>query len=257
MTIYYYLSLIPESFLASMLPPEEFGHYYAVGSHKRSRGQAVFFEVTPFESEFFDFNKAVARCIPHPDGRLKHSVYLGIYRVLEHIPLSALKKLYLITEDGRTLGLEPEPFQMPSRIQNYLYQEYCPVASRVVSRLNPHAFCQFITNRHLPISVDKIVFCELELSQLAHDPESLEVEDLPYVNMRHLRDCLWELIKNPDKPSKVVHRGMHPNVLYRIIKSGFFVGDQQSLVHYPFPSRQQLEHDYYEWWRSALSAFRR
>ena len=44
---YLYLSLIPESLIASQLPPEEFGNYYAVGTRKRSRGQAIFFEVEP------------------------------------------------------------------------------------------------------------------------------------------------------------------------------------------------------------------
>ena len=47
MKIHYYLSLIPDSLIASMLPPEEFGSYYALGSHKRSRGQAIFFEIDP------------------------------------------------------------------------------------------------------------------------------------------------------------------------------------------------------------------
>ena len=42
MTIHFYLSLIPEALIASMLSPEEFGNYYAVGSKKKSRGQAMF-----------------------------------------------------------------------------------------------------------------------------------------------------------------------------------------------------------------------
>ena len=40
-----YLSMIPEALIASMLTPEEFGVYYAVGSEKKSRGQAIFFEI--------------------------------------------------------------------------------------------------------------------------------------------------------------------------------------------------------------------
>ena len=47
MTVHLYLSLIPEALIASMLTPEEFGAYYAVGSEKKSRGQAIFFEIDP------------------------------------------------------------------------------------------------------------------------------------------------------------------------------------------------------------------
>ncbi len=44
MTVHLYLSMLPEALIASMLSPEEFGIYYAVGSQKKSRGQAIFFE---------------------------------------------------------------------------------------------------------------------------------------------------------------------------------------------------------------------
>lgn len=42
MAIHLYLSLLPEALIASMLSPEDFGTYYAVGSAKKSRGQAMF-----------------------------------------------------------------------------------------------------------------------------------------------------------------------------------------------------------------------
>ncbi len=55
MTVHLYLSLIPEALIASMLSPEEFGAYYAVGTQKKSRGQAIFFEIDPkFRSDFFN-----------------------------------------------------------------------------------------------------------------------------------------------------------------------------------------------------------
>ena len=47
MTVHLYLSLMPEALIASMLTPEEFGVYYAVGSAKKSRGRAMFFEIDP------------------------------------------------------------------------------------------------------------------------------------------------------------------------------------------------------------------
>ncbi len=84
---YLYLSLIPESLVASMLPPEEFGAYLATGTRKRPHGRAMFFQIAPdFQSDYFDLASADRRCVPHPDGQPKHSVYLSIYRALEHIP---------------------------------------------------------------------------------------------------------------------------------------------------------------------------
>ncbi len=41
-TVHLYLSLMPEALIASMLSPEEFGAYYAVGTEKKSSGQAIF-----------------------------------------------------------------------------------------------------------------------------------------------------------------------------------------------------------------------
>ena len=39
---YYYLVATPESLIASHLEPKEFGNYLAVGTKKRTRGQAIF-----------------------------------------------------------------------------------------------------------------------------------------------------------------------------------------------------------------------
>jgi hypothetical protein len=39
---YLYFSVTPEALIASGLEPEKFGNYLAVGTQKRSRGQAVF-----------------------------------------------------------------------------------------------------------------------------------------------------------------------------------------------------------------------
>ena len=41
-----YLSLMPESLVASHLAPDEFGAYIATGTKKRARGQAIFFKLS-------------------------------------------------------------------------------------------------------------------------------------------------------------------------------------------------------------------
>lgn len=69
MSVHLYFSLIPEALIASMLPPEQFGQYYATGHKFKSKGQAVFFEIDPsFRHEYFDIEGALARCKAKPDG---------------------------------------------------------------------------------------------------------------------------------------------------------------------------------------------
>ena len=138
MTIHLYFSLVPEALIASMLEPEEFGQYYATGHSYKSKGQAIFFEVDAnFRHEFFNIDEALAKCVPHPDGRPKNSVYVSVYRVLEHIPVSALGKLYLSTAYGQTLGLSrAESF--PAKEKGlHMYQDLAPVNSLVVSAQDP------------------------------------------------------------------------------------------------------------------------
>ncbi len=253
---YLYLSLVPESLIASMLPPEEFGVYYAVGNKKRTRGQALFFEVDPakLDQTAFPMEDIEKRCRPHEDGRPKHSVYLSIYRVLEHVPLEALMKMYLVTEDGRVLGLDSKPFVPSDKDSLHFYQELCPVTPRIVSKLDPAAFTKFITDRNQPVSVPRIAFVELILRDLRRDPNTADVDDLPYINIEHLRDCLRDLRNEFSKPTKTVIRQGH-DLLYRTIRGGFYIGDQTGLKYYPMPSRTELDSTHYTWWRSALASF--
>ncbi|MFO7724137.1 MAG: hypothetical protein R6V45_01195 [Oceanipulchritudo sp.] len=256
MKIHYYLSLIPESLIASMLSPEEFGNYYALGSHKRSRGQAIFFEIDPEKAgEAIDRKDAEARCVPHEDGSPRKSSYLKIYRALESIPTQALMRLYLTTDDGRTLALEPGEYTPEEDRPLHLYQEVCPVTPRVVSKLNPLDFCRRLTSPNGPVHVPRIVFGEMKLEELAENPDSLHVDNLPYRNLDHLRDCLRELRHSYAKPNKTVIRQMKQDVLFRTIRGGFYIGDQESFLYFPLPTKKELETRFYAWWRSALSGY--
>ena len=61
MDVHLYFSLIPEALIASMLPPERFGQYYATGHKFKSKGQALFFEIDPdFRHEYFEIDQAYA-----------------------------------------------------------------------------------------------------------------------------------------------------------------------------------------------------
>ena len=58
MAVHLYLSTIPEALIASMLTPMDFGVYYAVGTEKKSRGQAQYFSVNRgFASDYFPLSE--------------------------------------------------------------------------------------------------------------------------------------------------------------------------------------------------------
>ncbi|MDY7077838.1 MAG: hypothetical protein SXV54_13050 [Chloroflexota bacterium] len=250
--VHLYLSMIPEALIASMLTPEEFGVYYAVGTSKKSRGQAIFFEIDPnFRHDYFDVEEGIRRCVPHEDGSPKASIYISVYRVLEHVPLDVIQKLYLVTQDGRVLGIESKA-EFPEDTEGlHLYQEIAPVHPLIVSTLAPRAFYDLIVkNPTSLLSLPAVCFVELRLGELAADPERGAVRDLPYSNVGHLRQCLVDL-RTKIVHAKMVNRVQPASFSYRTIKSGIFVGNVERLVYFPLPSQEELRAKHYRWWRSA------
>jgi len=252
MAVNLYLSLIPEALIASMLSPEEFGAYYAVGSEKRSRGQAIFFELDPkFRSDAFRIEEGIQRCVPHDDGSPKRSIYISVYRVLENIPMNAIKKLHLTTQDGRTLSIEPSANVPGNGDGMHLYREISPVTPLVASSLGPRDFYELIVkNTFTLVKLPAVCFAELRLGNLATDPLHGEIGDLPYANAEHLRNVLSDL-KNKSVQAKMVDRMPTTGIPYRTIKNGFFVGNQDKLVYFPLPDEDELVKNHYRWWRSA------
>jgi len=251
MQTYTYLLLFPESLVLSMLGPAEFGAYLATGTRKRAREQAMYFQLgESLESDYFDLEKARAACVPHEDGRPKHSVYVSTYRVLEHVPVSIIGDLWLVTRDGRGLQLKRGELPGEPDQKYHLYQELCPVHPLIASTLEPRQFNQFITDPGVTVSVPRICFVELELGQLANEPATGDPRNLPYSNVQHIRDCLVELATRA-KTTKTVNRIQHEHIPYRCVHGGFYVGDQTDLAYYPFPSQEEMERDHHYWWRSA------
>ena len=251
MAVHLYFSLIPEALIASMLPPEQFGQYYATGHKFKSKGQALFFEIDPsYRHPYFDIDGAFAKCVTKPDGSPKSSVYVSMYRVMEHLTMASLGKLYLTTAMGATLGLSRGPVPAPVP-ELHMYQDLTPINSLVVSRLDPAFFCADVTSTPSKFfRFPGLCFVELELGPLARDPENGQEGDLPYTFMQHLREALLE-VRQKDKPNKLVHRVHSLEFPYRMVKDGFYLGIGPELVHYPMPSQTVLRRDHITWWRSA------
>lgn len=246
-----YLSMIPEALVASMLPPEAFGRYLAVGSHKRSSSPAIYFELdSGFASDFFKMDIVRERCVPHADGSPKHTLYLGIYRVLEHVPLEALGTLYLTTRDGQVLALGQKPRPGTFEAGYHLYDEICPVHPLIASKLDPAAFAEFVTNPASPLCVPKIVFAELDPAKLIGT--DLTAEALPALHNlpQRIKECFREL-DAAGKPTKTVDRIRSLTCRWNHIRNGYFVGAGKTLLYYPFPDEATLDRHHHKWWRSA------
>ncbi len=251
-TKHLYLSMIPEAMIASQLSPEEFGVYYAIGTEKKSRGQAIFFELDPlFRHEELPIEEGFERCVPHDDGSPKRSVYISVYRVLERVALEAIRKLYLVTQDGRVLALDPAA-ECPEDTEGlHLYQEIAPVSPMVASTLGPLSFIDLIVrNPTSLLKLPAICFAELRLGELADDPEYGSVGDLPYPNIDHLRQCLTDL-RTKAVHSKMVDRTGSAVFPYRVLKSGIYVGNAETVLFFPLPPHEELRREHYRWWRSA------
>jgi hypothetical protein len=252
MAIHLYASLVPEALIVSMLDPEAFGAYYAVGTMKKSQGQAMFVEIDPaFRDPFFRIDEGIKRCVPHASGEPKCSVYVSIYRVFEHLPITVLGTLHLVTHDGRVASLKKEKAPESCAEGLHLYQEICPVNPLVVSNKGPVPFYRFMTDPSATLfALPALYFADLKLGELAVDPERGDGDELPYGNMDHLRQCLVD-IRTKQVATKMVDRN-HPVVFpYRTVQTGFYFGRGPELVYYPMPTKDELLGKYYAWWRSA------
>lgn len=249
-----YVSMVPEALIVSQLTPEQFGQYYATGHARLVKGQAVFFELDPdFRHEYFPLDDAFARCVPHPDGSPKNSVYVSTYRVVEHIPASAVRTICLTTAYGATIPLERGEAVPGDDGGLHLYQELAPVRSLVAASLPPREFYEAITvNPTKHVSFPALCFVELSIGELATDPQGGAVGNLPYDNMFHLRECLVE-VQKPGKTTKMVDRAPGVEFPYRTVKvgSGFYYGNGRDLAFFPMPDHTYFRNNHSLWWSSA------
>ena len=250
---YIYLTCNPEALVASMLPPEAFGLYLSTGTKKRNKSQVIFFEVDLEKIvSLIDQDSLNKRCVAKDDGSPKSSVYLSVYKVLEMLPLAALKSLYLTTDHGIVLEIKRTEYDKSKEPKNelHLYQELCPVTPMVASSLAPSVFMKKLTDGSIPIVLPKLIFVELKLGELAVNPLGGSSENLPYPNIGHLRDCLEIIRGEYEKHMKTVNRLFSGELLYRTIASGFYVGEKDDIVFYPYPKMKDLEKMNYNFFRA-------
>ncbi len=252
-----YLILHPnEALVASQLSPEAFGAHYSIGSPRHFTGKVIFAEVDAgYRHEFLRIDEYLAQTESADPGKPKRTKFVKSYRVLEHVDLAALQRLYLVTTDGAVLGLdqseEPADQGRPGRIR--IYQEICPLRLVVASSLEPRAFGAYITSGTWSKGAPKICFAQWDVDAeaivnrrdvLSHSGQ------LPNVNPANLSNALRELAEIPGKKSKTLSlNGNLDLTSFKNIQPGFYFSEGDRLLFYRMPTMEELHDKHRAWWR--------
>jgi hypothetical protein len=255
--LHLYMIVFPvNALVSSQLEPDKFAEHFTVGSAKHYRGKVIFAEVDiNFRDPHFDIDRYLALTVPHPDGSPKKTKYICSYAVLEHLDLKALKRLYLVTANGKALGIDPKPYTAtnePGLVR--IYQEVAPLTNLVASTLDQRAFGRYITGETRSKGCPKICFTQYELNVAEFMEKNRNREmmysPIPECNPARLYDYLLELKSNPEKKTKTI--SLNSTMLeasYTLIRHGFWFAKGDELLFYPMPSTHELERDHYDWWR--------
>lgn len=254
MQIHYYFTIFPmEGLVASQLEPEHFGSYMATGSKKGSSERLIFCELTKEFGSDFDWEYAHENCVEHPNGDPKNSLYLSIYRVLEHIPFDALGPIFLTNTDGRTLTLEQREYTGSGDANTfYVYKELCPVSPIVVSSLPPKDFAADMTTPKTMTYVPKIVFADLKTIDFKNPDETGNIGKIYERKTEHLKDCVYSVTEVRDKVNKIFDRSQLESFSFQTIRNGIYIGDEDHILEYPMKTIDELREHHYDWARSAM-----
>jgi hypothetical protein len=255
-----YLILYPnESLVASELDPEAFGRHYSIGSPKHYVGKVIFAEVDiNFRDDYFNIDEMLKQTTSGKPDVPKKTKFIASYRVLEHMDLKSILKLYLVTVDGQVLGIEPEfNYEIPHREDRIrIFMEICPINLLVASNLTPPSFVYHVVKEVKGKSAPKLFFTQLDIDANALLEAELFVSPLPNVNPSHLKACLKELKEKPDKRTKTI--SLYSNfdsISYAKIRHGYWIGDGDQLAFFKMPKPEELERSNYSWYRSVYKIY--
>jgi hypothetical protein len=259
-TKHLYVILHPNpSLVASQLNPQEFALHYVSGNARFYDGKLIFAEIDiNYRNDFFEIDRALKETVPHSDGRPKATKFVSIYRVLEHIDFTTIKKLYLSTPNAALLELETSNEDVGSNTPGALriFAEITPLRMLVMTKLGFTEFGKAITNSDDPLRHVPMLF----YTQLEFDTESfikdfernpLMQSPIPGLHMAKLRDAVEELKTVDSKVSKVLSLDSSFNrIPYRYIKHGFIFSAGDKYAYYKMPSHREIEEKNYAFWKA-------
>ncbi|MCF7816614.1 MAG: hypothetical protein K9M54_01930 [Kiritimatiellales bacterium] len=252
-----YMVLYPNATLiASQLEPEMFARHYTSGSSRHYSGKVVFAEVdAAYRNDFFDIENILKELKPHEDGRPKATKFIASYRVLEHVDLSAIGKLYITTQEGHCLGLERGEHGSLGEDAIRIYAEIEPMHMLVMSRFNPSDFGAYITDPANHKSAPKQFYTQLniDIPEFLKEFEQNPFQPSPVASLHPstIRDGYLEMLSNPDKKSKGMTLDSNlDSISYRLLKHGFTFATKGESIFYPLPSQREIEAKNLKFWRT-------
>ena len=253
-----YMILYPHNALiASQLEPALLARHYTAGSSRHYRGKVIFAEISSdYRNEFFDIDEILPTVRPHDDGRPKATKFIASYRVLEHVEFGAIERLFLATQEGYCIGIDPAPFDYdPTDKQARIFAEITPLRMLVLSKADFRGFGQYITNPDNPKSAPNQFYTQLDLdipdflSEFEVNP--FRPSPFPNVHPSILRDAFLELNQLPDKKHKGI--GLDSSldqISYKLIRRGFMFANQKTNLFFPMPATSAIETQHYKFWRT-------
>lgn len=253
-----YMTLYPNNALvASQLNSELFARHYTTGSSRHYRGKVIFAEIDiEFRDPYFRIEDILKSVHPHEDGRPKATKFICSYRVLEHIDFSAIKRLYLTSQEGYCLGLDSGPYTEDSDSKKIrLFTEITPLRMLVLSQNDSETFGKYITDPKNPKSAPKQFYTQLhiDLEDFLEDFETNPLHPSPIENVHPsiIRDGYEELRTYPEKHYKgIALDSSMDQISFKIVHNGFMFSCQESHVFFPMPDHRLIEEEHYKFWRT-------
>jgi len=252
-----YMVLYPNSALiASQYDPEMFARHYTSGSSRHYSGKVVFAEVDlGYRNDFFDIENILKELTPHSDGRPKATKFVASYRVLEHVDLSAIGKLYISTEEGHCIGLERGEHDSSGEEAVRVYAEITPMRMLVMSKHNPKDFGAYITDPGNHKSAPKQFYTQLNIDILEFleefEKNPFKPSPISSLHPSTIRDAFHELMSYPQKSSKGMALDSNlDSISYRLLKHGFHFATKGETVFYPLPKHSAIEAENLKFWRT-------
>jgi hypothetical protein len=252
-----YVILHPTTALiGSQLTPDQLARHYTVGPTRHYRGKVIFAEVDiAFRNPYFRIDAAIVELKPHEDGRPKATKFISCYRVLEHLDLSALKNLYLSSEEGYCLEIESRPYSVDEQEAESIYAEISPLRMLVLSRLDFVDFGRFITDPDNSIGAPKFLYTQIDLNvaEFMSEYNQNPFMQPPIANLHPsiVRDAVLELRSGRHKSNKGLSlRSNLDNLSYKLIRKGFMFSSGREERFYPMPSLAEIEKKNLKFWKS-------
>jgi hypothetical protein len=253
-----YMTLYPNNALiGSHLDPEHFARHYTSGSSRHYSGKVIFAEIDrDFRNDYFPIDEIYSDLVPHEDGRPKATKFVKSYRVLEHVDFSAIQRLYLVTQEGHCLDLEPGEHNVAHEKDKIrLYAEIAPMRMMALSEYDFPSFGGYITDMSLSKSAPKQFYTQLEIDlvDFVDEFERNPFAPSPVRNVHPstLRDGFYELKKYIDKHNKGIALDSNLDAFsFAIIKHGFMFASQNETRFFPMPTLENIEKMNYKFWRT-------